>query len=120
MLTACSPVYKLAINQGNVIDDKKLAQLHPGMSAEQVRFLMGSPLLNDEFSPARWDYSAYYRGPDGQEQRRTVTLMFADGVLASIADSRPPSSAQPEEEPALPDADAPDVPPVVDTPPESV
>lgn len=92
VLSACSPVYKLAVSQGNVIDDKKLAQLEPGMTPEQVRFLMGTPLVRDEFQPARWDYTAYYRGPDGREQRRNVSLYFADGLLQRYEDSHPPAA----------------------------
>ena len=107
LLAACSPVYKLAVSQGNVIDDKKLAQLEPGMTPEQVRYLMGTPLISDEFTPARWDYAAYYRSPGGKEQQRVVTLYFDDGVLQRYEDSRadseaavPPPGQAPEAAPA--------------------
>lgn len=87
LCTACLPVYKLAVNQGNIIDEAKLEQLEPGMTPEQVRFLMGTPLVVNDITPNRWDYVAYVRYGDGRERQRTVTLWFEKGVLDRIDDS---------------------------------
>ncbi len=101
-LSACSPVFKLGTSQGNLIDDKKLAQVETGMTQEQVRYLLGTPLLTDEFQPERWDYTAYYRSGAGKEQHRTVSLFFNNGELQRIEDSNPPKKAveQDSDEPA--------------------
>ena len=94
LVTACSsPVYKLSINQGNYVDDKKLAQVETGMSAEQVLYLLGTPLVVDEFQPDRWDYVSFVRAGDGSEHRRVVSLYFDAGRLARIEDSRPPAAS---------------------------
>ncbi len=100
--TACSPVFKLSTRQGNMIDDDKLAQVNVGMTQEQVHYLMGSPLIHDEFEPNRWDYAVYFRTGDGEEFRRTVSLYFDGDTLQRIDDSKPPQKAeedavQPEE-----------------------
>ena len=51
MLAGCS-VYKLDVQQGNVIDPKQLALLKLGMDKQKVEFIMGTPLLADPFHPS--------------------------------------------------------------------
>ncbi|MEE4108553.1 MAG: outer membrane protein assembly factor BamE, partial [Halieaceae bacterium] len=46
-------VYKIDVEQGNLVDQKMIEQLQPGMSRRQVRFIMGSPLVEDTFNPNR-------------------------------------------------------------------
>ena len=48
--------YRIEIQQGNFISQDMVAQLKPGMSKEQVRLALGTPLLNDIFHADRWDY----------------------------------------------------------------
>lgn len=52
-----SLVYAPDINQGNIITPEMVAQLQPGMSKRQVRFVMGTPVLEDVFHADRWDYT---------------------------------------------------------------
>lgn len=49
-------VYRLRIAQGNYIEQKMIDQLEVGMTKRQVRFVMGTPLVEDTFNPDRWDY----------------------------------------------------------------
>ncbi len=97
-LSACSPVFKLATSQGNALDEKKLAQVSPGMTPEQVQYLLGTPLITDEFQPERWDYVSYYRSGEGKAHSRVVSLYFAQGQLERIVDSKAdaPSAQTPE------------------------
>lgn len=97
-LSACSPLFKLSTSQGNALDEKKLEQVTTGMTPEQVRYLLGSPLVTDEFDPQRWDYVSYFRSGDGKVQRRVVSLHFAGGKLARIDDSKADEPAQPPQE----------------------
>lgn len=85
LLTACAIVQKLSIQQGNVVDESMLKQLHPGMSKRQVLFVMGTPLLTDPFHKDRWDYE-YYLSRDGKMvSHYRVTLYFNDqGTLSKI------------------------------------
>ena len=76
--------YRMDIQQGNFVTQEMVAQLKPGMSKEQVRFILGTPLLTDVFHAERWDY-VYYLDRRGKprEQRRLV-VHFQDGRLARL------------------------------------
>ena len=73
-LAGCSVpgVYKVDVQQGNVITQDMVDQLRPGMTAQQVRFIMGTPLISDTFNPLRWDY--LYSMEPGRQQRRQERL----------------------------------------------
>ena len=88
-LPACGIVYKLPTRQGNVIEQKQLDQLKPGLTRDQVRFLMGTPLAASPFRSDRWDYAAYYKTPRGQLFTRTVTLYFEGDKLARTEGAEP-------------------------------
>ena len=61
--------------------------LQIGMNKEQVRFLMGTPLINDSFHPDRWDY-VYHLIPDyGDTEQRHVAVMFEGGKIINIEKS---------------------------------
>jgi len=85
--TGCS-VYKVDVQQGNVIELEQLAKLKVGMKKNQVTFLMGSPLLTDPFHAGRWDY-LYTMRPGGDDTTRQVlTLFFENDTLIKIDDSK--------------------------------
>ena len=70
-LAGCSfpGVYKIDIQQGNVVTQDMIDQLRPGMTQRQVRFIMGNPLVADTFHPNRWDY-IYSMQPGGGERQQ--------------------------------------------------
>ena len=71
-------VYKLNIEQGNIVTQEMVDQLEPGMSRGQVEYIMGSALIHDTFNPNRWDY--YYSVGRGDEARgQYVFSIFFDG-----------------------------------------
>ncbi|MDZ4140610.1 MAG: outer membrane protein assembly factor BamE [Methylotenera sp.] len=76
--------FKIDVQQGNVVTSKMLLQLRPGMTKSQVRFVMGTPLIQDSFHGNRWDY-AYQMREDGKitEQRRVI-LDFENDLLKSV------------------------------------
>jgi outer membrane protein assembly factor BamE len=76
--------YKPEIQQGNYISHELVSQVKPGMSREQVRFLLGTPLLTDIFHADRWDYIYWREGTDGKREQRRVALFFSDGKLARM------------------------------------
>ncbi|MGH8459499.1 MAG: outer membrane protein assembly factor BamE [Nevskiales bacterium] len=88
-LTACT-VFRLPTLQGNVIEQKQVDQLEIGMTPDQVRFLLGSPLVQGSFDPNRWDYVYYYRSPRGEEARRNLNLYFENERLAHIVGQEAP------------------------------
>ena len=77
-------VYQIDITQGNYIDDAKIAQLEIGMSQEQVIFILGSPMLIDQFDSSKWYYIRYIK-PGGEAiQQEKVLLVFSKNVLMRI------------------------------------
>ncbi len=83
-LGGCEIVYKLPTRQGNVIEQKQLDKLELGMTREQVKFLLGTPIAASPFREDRWDYTGYYKPPRGKEFSRTVTLHFEGEKLARM------------------------------------
>ncbi|MBV62125.1 MAG: cell envelope protein SmpA [Nevskiales bacterium] len=83
--TGCNLVYKLPVNQGNVIEQEQVDQVEVGMTPEQVEFLMGSALVKSELrETVRWDYVSYYLSPRDKELRRNITIVFENGVVSEI------------------------------------
>ena len=68
--------YKIDIMQGNVVTKELAALIKPGMSREQVRDLLGSPLLTSAFHADRWDYVFTLRRQGVEPQRRSVVAYF--------------------------------------------
>ncbi|HEX9389717.1 MAG TPA: outer membrane protein assembly factor BamE [Usitatibacteraceae bacterium] len=92
MLSACAGfgVYKIDIQQGNLITQEQLAKVKPGMNRLDVRNALGTPLLQDAFHANRWDYyfsddRATKYGPFGREtQRFQVIILFTDDKVSKI------------------------------------
>ena len=73
--------YKPEIQQGNYVSQEMMAQIKPGMTREQVRFILGTPLLTDIFHGDRWDYVYWREAVNGRREERRVALFFVDGKL---------------------------------------
>jgi len=76
--------YRITIQQGNFISQEMVSQLKPGMTKEQVRFVLGTPLVNDIFNANRWDYVFYKEYPDGKREQRNLSVVFQDNRLARV------------------------------------
>ena len=86
--------YKMEIQQGNFVTQEMISRLKVGMTRDQVKFVMGTPLVADMFHSNRWDY-VYAREPRGGgpvEQRRFV-LFFEDSKLTRIEGDVVPAGA---------------------------
>ncbi|HJW23302.1 MAG TPA: outer membrane protein assembly factor BamE [Rhodocyclaceae bacterium] len=82
-LSACSYVprivteYRIDVQQGNVLTQDLVAQLKPGQTRDQVRFILGTPMLADVFHAQRWDY--VYRFQNGRTnavEMRRLSVFF--------------------------------------------
>jgi len=98
-LSACTLAYKLPTRQGNVIEQKQLDQLKTGMTREQVRFLLGTPVAASPFEDRRWDYLGYYRSPRGEVSSRVVSLHFEGDKLARMDGIEAPAQGSALENP---------------------
>ena len=77
-------VYRIDVQQGNVVDQEMLDKLRPGMDKNQVKFVMGTPLIKDPFHSERWDYVYIMEPGRGERQQRHITLHFKDEKLAYV------------------------------------
>ena len=78
--------YRVNVQQGNVVEQKQIVQLRPGMTRDQVRYVLGTPLLQDPFHANRWDYVYRYEdGATGQVTMRNIFMYFnAAGQLERV------------------------------------
>lgn len=71
-------IYRMEINQGNVLEAETVAKIKPGMTKEQVSYLLGSPILPTVFHDDRWDY-IYYKDNTGKERQLYRLVLLFDG-----------------------------------------
>lgn len=83
--------YRITIQQGNYVTREMVEQLKPGMTREQVRYILGTPLLTDIFHADRWDYVFYLDAPGGKREQRNFSVMFEDGKLTRVLGDMLPS-----------------------------
>lgn len=76
--------YKIDIQQGNVVTQDMIAKLKPDMTRAQARFVMGTPLVTDQFHPNRWDYFYKFDKAGNPREQRRLTLVFEDDKLKQI------------------------------------
>jgi len=88
-LAACELVYKLPTRQGNVIEQKELDTVKLGMTRDQVRFILGTPIASSSLREDRWDYFGYYKPPRGRAFSRTVSLYFEGNKLVRMEGEEP-------------------------------
>ncbi|MDT8999456.1 outer membrane protein assembly factor BamE [Paucibacter sp. APW11] len=76
--------YRVEVVQGNVLTTELVARIKPGMHRNQVRDLLGSPMLTDVFHAERWDYVFTIRRQGAEPQRRQVIAWFDGDQLKSL------------------------------------
>lgn len=93
--------YRSDLPQGNYVTREMLDRVQDGMTREQVRAVLGTPLLEDIFRNDRWDYVFRYTHPSGRSELRGVTVFFEQDRVARIkADELP--ARDDATDPALP------------------
>lgn len=76
--------YRPDIQQGNFVSQEMLTQLKEGMTKDQVRFVLGTPLLQDVFHAERWDYPFRLARGNGELTTSRVTVYFKDDKVAKF------------------------------------
>lgn len=94
-------VYKLSVQQGNVITQEMVDRLKPGMTRNQVEFVMGKPVLGDPFNDDQWVYIYTLEVPDYFNQVFKMVLAFEDDTLATISGDYIPQEADAESDAAV-------------------
>lgn len=82
--TAVLSPYRIDVRQGNYITQEMVAKLRPGMTQDQVRFALGTPLVSDIFHADRWDYVYRFQPGRGPVQLRRLVVFFEEGKLARV------------------------------------
>lgn len=83
--------YKIDIAQGNKFDEEQITQIKLGMTERQVKYLLGSPMIQDIFHADRWDYVYSFKAGKGEVQKKHLRLFFEQGVLQRIETPNPAS-----------------------------
>tara|TARA_B100000900_G_scaffold313817_1_gene272657 strand:- start:2517 stop:2939 length:423 start_codon:yes stop_codon:yes gene_type:complete len=88
-LGACSGigfpgVYRINVEQGNIVDQEMVDQLKPKMTRRQVRFVLGTPIIEDTFNADRWDYVHVVRLGNENLSRSQLTVVFEGDVLVDV------------------------------------
>ena len=89
ILSACSTshfpwVYRIDVEQGNIVDEDKLEQVTLGMNRRQVKYLLGTPMIQDTFNQNRWDYFYSYETGHGRITRELISFYFNNDQLSNI------------------------------------
>ena len=85
MLAATGCVYRANMSQGNIVIEEDLDQVEIGMTRNQIRFLLGTPMIDDPFHMDRWDYVYYVKiGRRDASAKRWVSILFTDDAVSEI------------------------------------
>lgn len=84
-LTGC--IRKMTIEQGNIMTPEMTNQLHTGMTQNEVRHILGSPLLLNTFRDNRVDYIYTFKPGGGTMTEHRITLIFKDDRLQDIIEN---------------------------------
>ena len=83
------------IVQGNFVSSEQYAKLKLGMTREQVRQILGTPLLADYFHANRWDYVfEFKRNGEVVGKDRRVTLFFDGDKLVKFEGDALPTDVE--------------------------
>lgn len=82
-------VYQANLSQGNLLKQEDLDQVGVGMTRRQVRFLLGTPMIDDPFHEGRWDYVYYLKlGRDDATFKRWISIYFDGEKVSEIVDGQ--------------------------------
>lgn len=77
LLSAC--VYRVDVQQGNFLEEREISEVKEGMTRSQVRFLLGTPVIDNPFDQNRWDYMYTFRAGRSREPERRWVIVYFDG-----------------------------------------
>lgn len=87
-LSACAEfpgVYKVDIEQGNIVTQEMVDQLAIGQTKAQVQFILGSPMLESTFTSDRWDYAYRVKHDNKMAKTSDLVVWFKNDQLAKFS-----------------------------------
>ena len=96
-ISACSipQVYKLTVQQGNIVTQDMVDQLKEGMTKRQVAYVMGTPLIRSPYQQERWDYLYTLERRDKVVKSYQISVFFKDDLYTHF-EGEVPSEEKPE------------------------
>ena len=86
--------YKMDLQQGNLLTQEQVSRLKSGMTKDEVRLVLGTPLLTDIFHGERWDYVYWHEDPQFKREQRRLVVYFVDGRLSRVDGDVAPKEPQ--------------------------
>jgi outer membrane protein assembly factor BamE len=86
--------YRFELIQGNVITKEQLEVIRPGMSKNQVKEVLGTPLITSLFHEERWDYAFTVRRSGQEIQRKKLAVFFDKEQMLRFESDPLPSEAE--------------------------
>ena len=84
-LTMSACVFQPSVQQGNFIEQDKVEQFEIGMTKNQIRFLIGTPMIDDPFNENRWDYVYFLKiGRNQAAAKIWVSIIFEENKVSLI------------------------------------
>jgi outer membrane protein assembly factor BamE len=93
LLNAITP-YKVSVVQGNFVSKEQVDALQKGMSRDQVRNVLGTPLVTSLFHSDRWDYVFTLKRQGVEPQKRHLTVYFRNDVMDRVEGDPMPSESE--------------------------
>ncbi|MEC9284951.1 MAG: outer membrane protein assembly factor BamE [Pseudomonadota bacterium] len=87
-------VHKVAVQQGNILNQSMVDKLKPGMTRTQVAYVMGRPVIINTFDPDRWDYVFTIEVPGQFNETTRMSLFFENDVLTHFTGDMAPAAAK--------------------------
>lgn len=89
-IAACE-IHRIDIQQGNIITQEMVDKLKVGMNRQQVKFVLGTPLLSHAFEDDRWDYIYTIRTHKGLKTNSRLSVFFKNDKLIKVDNDLSPS-----------------------------
>jgi len=80
-MSAC--IFRIDIQQGNLLEESSIEQAAVGMTKNQILFLLGTPMVIDSFHEDRWDYTYYLQSGRSRDIERRWLIVYFDGDIVS-------------------------------------
>ena len=92
-------VHKVTVQQGNVITQRMVDELKPGLTRSQVAFIMGEPVFRNTFDDDRWDYLYLIEIPGVYKEQKRLTVFFDGDVMTHWDGDFTPTAITPPDVP---------------------
>ena len=99
-LAASGCVHRIDIQQGNYVTQDLVERLKPGMTKAEVKQLLGTPLLQDQFHANRWDYIFTNVAGRRSDERSRLSIFFENEKLVSFTGEGRPAGSSPSRSPS--------------------